>query len=119
MRLLTCILVACCALATSVYGADVQVVSSSKLAGPARYGIGKLSEQITGHGLQVEALDSVEQADASYVIVAGLASDQPLAAWITEAGLALPEQPESLAVRHRDRSYCLYAYLYSVRSIST
>ena len=100
MRLLTCIVVACCALVTSVYGAGVQVVSSSKLTGPARYGIGKLCDAITSRGLQVEALDRVEQANGSHVIVAGLASDQPLAAWITEAGLTLPEQPQSLAVRH-------------------
>lgn len=100
MRLLTCIVIACCTLVTSVYGASVQVVSSSQLTEPARYGIGKLCEAITTRGLQVEVLDRVEQATGSHVIVAGLASDRQLAAWITEAGLALPEQPESLAVRH-------------------
>ena len=55
---------------------------------------------ITSRGLEVEALDRVEQASGSHVIVAGLASDPPLAAWIAEAGLALPKRPESLAVRH-------------------
>ena len=60
MRLLTCIVVACCGLVTSVFGAGVQVVSSSKLAGPARHGIAKLSEQITGRGLQVESVDRVD-----------------------------------------------------------
>ena len=49
---------------------------------------------------QVEGVDGVDQATSSYLIVAGLASDEPLAARISEAGLALPEQPESLAVRH-------------------
>ena len=100
MRLLTCIVIACCTLVTSVYGASVQVVSSSQLTEPARHGIGKLCEAITSCGPQVELLDRVEQATGSHVIVAGLANDEQLAAWITEAGLALPEQPESLAVRH-------------------
>ncbi|MHC4399198.1 MAG: hypothetical protein ACYTG0_05940 [Planctomycetota bacterium] len=100
MRLLTCIVVALCALATSIYGASVQVVSSPKLAEPARYGIGKLCNAITSRGFQVESLDRVEEANGSHVIVGGLASEKPVATWITEAGLAFPEQPESLAVRH-------------------
>ncbi len=99
MRLLMYFFVAWCALVTSVCGAGVQIVSSPKLTGPARYGIGKLSDAFTDRGLRVETLERPEQATGTHVIVAGLASDKSLAAWITEAGLALPEQPESLAVR--------------------
>lgn len=91
---------ACFAPVTSIQGDTVDVVSSPDLAAPARYGIGKLRDAITRRGLRVETSDRLEEAKGSRVIVAGLASDAPLAARISEAGLALPEEPESLAVRH-------------------
>ena len=98
MRFLTCITLACCTVAGSVNGADVQLVSSPNLAKPARHGIGKLREAITGRGLEVETLVRVEDATSPYVVVAGLSDDQALAARFAAAGLVLPEQPESLAV---------------------
>lgn len=71
MRLLPCVVAISCAVSPCVDGAGVQLVSSSKLEGPARYGLGKLREAIASRGLQVETLERVEDASAPSVSTCG------------------------------------------------
>ena len=85
--------------ATCAQGTSVQVVVSSNLEAPARHGVEQLSEAMREHGLRVETLKGIEDATGSHVIVAGLADNPAVAARITEGGLALPQQAESLAIR--------------------
>jgi hypothetical protein len=76
----------------------VQIVSPQMSDGPAAYGIAKLIKAISDRGFAVTSVKTIEQADSSHVIVAGLASERRVADLITARGLALPKQPESLAV---------------------
>jgi len=78
---------------------SVQIVLPRASDGPAAYGIRKLSEAILGRNIAVNSIHRIEQAGSSHVIVMGLASEQPVAKLITAGGLALPEQPQSLAIR--------------------
>jgi hypothetical protein len=76
----------------------VQIVSPETPDGPAAYGIAKLIEAISDRDVAVTSVKTIEQADSSHLIVAGLASQRRVADLITGCGLALPKQPESLAV---------------------
>jgi len=78
---------------------SVQVVVSSNLKAPARHGVEQLCEAMREHGLRVETLKGIEEATGSHVIVAGLADNPAVADRITEGGLALPQQAESLAIQ--------------------
>jgi hypothetical protein len=76
----------------------VQVVSPQTPDGPAAYGIAKLVEAISERGGEVTSAKAIEPGASSRVIVAGLASQRRIADLITGSGLALPKQPQSLAV---------------------
>ena len=76
----------------------VQIVSPQTSDGPAAYGIAKLVKAISDRGVAVTTVKTIAQADGSHVIVAGLASQRRVAELIAAGGLALPKQPESLAV---------------------
>ena len=99
MRFLFCTLLAFGFLATAAAAGDrVQIVSPQSLDGPAAYGIAKLTEAMSGRGVAVSSVRTIEQASGSHVIVAGFATQRRVADLITASGLALPQQPESLAV---------------------
>jgi len=99
MRFLFCTLFAIGFLATAAMARErVQVVASQTPDGPAAYGVAKLVKAISDRDVAVSSVKTIEQADSSHVIVAGLASQRRVADLITACGLALPKQPESLAV---------------------
>ncbi|RMF41284.1 MAG: hypothetical protein D6753_09905, partial [Planctomycetota bacterium] len=77
---------------------DVQIVLPEKLSGPAAYGIEKLEEAFCRRGETVQMLDRLDQADASHVVVAGLATCEPVQELVERCGLEVPMPAESLAV---------------------
>ncbi len=95
----TTLAVAIAALMANANGAEVEVVSSPKLAEPGKYGIRVLCDTLSSRGLQVEQLERLGQTDGSYVILAGLAGDRGVAARIAESKLSMPKRPEALAIR--------------------
>ena len=85
----------------------IQVVSPTAPDGPMAYGISKLVEAISDRDITVTSVKTIEEADCSHVIVAGLASERPIATRITTCGLELPKQPEALTVgRIQDGDRC-------------
>ena len=85
----------------------IQVVSPTAPDGPMAYGISKLVEAISDRDITVTSIKTIEEADCSHVIVAGLASERPIATRITTCGLELPKQPEALTVgRIQDGNRC-------------
>ncbi len=99
MRFFSCITLAIGLLTSAAMGLErVQIVSPQTPDGPAVYGIAKLVKAISGRDVTVTTVETIEQADCSHVIVAGLASERRVAELITSSGLVLPKQPESLAV---------------------
>jgi hypothetical protein len=77
----------------------VELVSSRLPDGPAAYGMAKLVEAISERGIAITTAESIEKAAGPQVIVAGLASDLPVAGLIAAGGMALPEHPEALSIR--------------------
>ena len=99
MRFSSTILLVLLALAPVALAQDgVQLVSSRLPDGPAAYGLERLSKAISDRDITVTTAESFEEAKGSQVIVAGLASDRPVAGLITASGLKLPQHPEALSI---------------------
>ncbi len=76
----------------------VQVVLPEKLSGPAAYGVEQLIQAVSRRARGVARLDSLDRADGSHVVVAGLATCRPVAELVARCGLKVPPRPESLAI---------------------
>ncbi len=76
----------------------VQIVSPQASDGPAAYGVSQLVKTLSERDVDVTAIDTLDQADCSHVIVAGLAAQRPVADLIKTCGLTLPKQPEALTI---------------------
>ena len=99
MRFLLCILVVIGQLTSAAMARErVQIVAPQRPDGPVAYGIDQLVEAISGRSVALTSVTTIDRADSSHVIVAGLVSQRHVADLITASGLALPEQPEALAV---------------------
>jgi len=78
---------------------STQIVSLREPEGPAAHGIAQLSSALSNRGIVVETVKRLDEAKGSRVIVAGLASERPVAELITAGGLRLPKDPEALSIR--------------------
>jgi hypothetical protein len=78
---------------------STQIVLLREPEGPAAHGIAQLTSALSNRGIAVQAFKELDEAKGSRVIVAGLASERPVAELITAGGLKLPDDPEALSIR--------------------
>jgi hypothetical protein len=80
-------------------------VVADKVPGPvAAHGLGKLTDALRAQGVPCDMADSLENARAKSVVVAGLATgDGPAARLLKTQNLAVPQGPEALLIRRIER----------------
>lgn len=84
-------------------GNRVAIVTDASLDGPAVHGLGSLEEALLRRGFSARRFGQIKLAEADFLILAGLACEQAVAARTLKVlDAPLPEGPEALVVRRTE-----------------